>query len=398
MPVDIAGLADDFDHTNPEVTEHFYEVAREMRRRAPVVHSSRFGGFWAVTTYAEVRSVAKDAARFRSRDGVTIPHFGASVPVVPLEVDPPEHSRYRKMLHPWFTPKAVAAWEPHVRRVVLDALEPHLPRGECDLVRDVADRVPPVVIAGFLGLPEGDWAQFRHWTETLLGLSYKGDVERQKEAVAELEAYLLDAVLAKRGGDGDDLLSVIANIDFGGRPLSDAELVGITQLLTVAGHETTVSASANLLLYLLEDQAMRERLLADPSLIPDAVEEGLRYDSPVTGLARTVVDDTQVGGCPLHAGDRLLLLWGAANRDDAEFADPDTFKIDRTDNQHLAFGIGPHRCLGEHVARLELKVIVEEVLRNMPDFRLSPGAEIRRVPGNARGVMSLPVVFTPSGV
>jgi cytochrome P450 len=381
MSVDIAGLADNFDHTNPEVTEHFYEVAREMRRRGPVVRSSRFGGFWAVTTYAEVRSVAKDAAAFRSSDGVTIPHFGGSVPVVPLEVDPPEHSRYRKMLHPWFTPKAVAAWEAHVRRVV----------------RDVADRVPPVVIAGFLGLPEDDWTQFRHWTETLLGLSYKEDLQRQKEAVAELEDYLLKAVLAKRGGDGEDLLSVIANIDFGGRPLSDAELVGITQLLTVAGHETTVSASANLLLYLLEDQDLRDRLLSDPSLIPDAVEEGLRYDSPVTGLARTVVEDTKVGGCPVHAGDRLLLLWGAANRDGAEFAEPDTFKIDRNDNQHLAFGIGPHRCLGEHVARLELKVIVEEVLRNMPDFQLSPGAEIRRVPGNARGVMSLPVVFTPTG-
>ena len=396
MSVDIPGLVDDFDHTSPDVAEHFYEVAREMRQRGPVVHCSRFGGFWAVTRYDDVRSIAKDASAFRSGDGVTIPHFGASVPVIPLEIDPPEHSPYRRLLHPWFTPKAVAPWEPHVRRVVADALEPHLATGRCDLVRDVADCVPPVVIAGFLGLPEGDWAQFRHWTESMLGLSYKGDIEKQKEAAGELEAYLLKAVLTKRGGDGEDLLSVIANADFGGRPLSDAELLGITQLLTVAGHETTVSASANLLLHLLEDLELRARLVADPSLIPSAVEEGLRHDSPVTGLARTVVDDTEVGGCPVHSGDRLLLLWGAANRDETEFEEPDTFRIERTNNQHLAFGIGPHRCLGEHLARLELKVIIEETLRHMPDFQLSPGTEIRRVPGNARGVMSLPVVFSPA--
>jgi cytochrome P450 len=394
---DVPSLIEDFDHTSPAVAEHFYDVMKLMRQRCPVAHSSRFGGFWALSRYGDVKAVARDADSFKSGSGVTIPHFGASVPVIPLEVDPPDHIRYRRFLLPWFTPQAVSVWEEQVRAVVVETLMPHLSVGRCDLVHDLADRVPPVAIAGFLGLPAEDWSRFRHWTETLLGLSYREDVASQKGAAKDLESYLLEMILAKRGGDGTDLLTAIANADLEGRLLSDAELIGITQLLTVAGHETTVSASANILLYLVGDTELRDRLAADPTLIPAAVEEALRYDSPVTGLARTAARETTLGGCQVRPGDRLLLLWGAANRDEDEFDEPDKFLIDRPRMNHLAFGIGPHRCLGEHLARLELRVIVEEVLRRMPDYQLQPGVEIQRVAGNTRGVVSLPVVFSPTG-
>jgi cytochrome P450 len=386
-----------FDHTDPQTCAHLHDVFAAMREDSAVVHSDRFGGFWAVTRYEELVRVARDTKTFTSTQGVSIPDFGNAAPPVPLASDPPEHTGYRHFLAPRFRKAEVAHLEPVLRGIVVGCLDAVRGLGACDLVPALTEPVPAIAIATLLGLPESDWDTFRHWAMMMHHAAYAEDPAELAAAGEGLGTYLAAALQARQGAPDDGgVLHQLANgrLDDGELPFERA--LGMAILLLLAGHETTAGIAGSLLHRLMADDALRARLLADPALVPAFVDEGLRHESPTVGMARTATRPVEIDGTRIEAGDKVMLLFSSANHDARVYPDPDVFEVGRAGRSHLAFGFGPHRCLGEHLALLELRIVVEEVLRVLPDVQLLPGTEISYTPGVARGPVSLPVRFTPS--
>jgi cytochrome P450 len=391
MSVSPDELVDDFDPTDPRVVRDPYPVYAAMRSKCPVGHGSRFGGFSVLSRFADVYEAAHDTARFSSADGVTVPDFGNPIVAIPLEVDPPEHTRWRHLTQAWFSPGAAQALEPDIRAIVTRLIDGFADRGHADFATELAVPVPPIVIARMLGFPESDWPYYRKLSETMLEAAANDDSQVNAEQALQLFAYLFEALEDRRDNPRDDMLSRIVQLEFDGRPLTEEELLGIALLVAVAGHETTVGAIGMLLLRLAEHPRARAAIEADPALGFAAIEESLRLDPPIQYFARTVTSDTVIGGVPLAAGARVLLSWASANRDPDAFPAADDFVWDRPNNRHLAFGAGPHRCLGAHLARLELKVVLEEVLRRIPPWRVVDPAAVVMGGGINRLVKSLPV-------
>ncbi|MFC5750823.1 cytochrome P450 [Actinomadura rugatobispora] len=398
MPKPAEELAQEFDYTDPETVERLYEVYAALRARSGAVHSPRFDGHWAVTRYEDVVEICKDTTGYTSTRGATIPDVGNVVRSIPLEVDPPEHTRYRRFLGPRFRKAETDRMEPSVRRIVRGRLDRFRGDGEADLVPALTEQVPAIVIADLLGLPEQDWDAFRAWTTTMQRTAYSGDKEANSRASQALAGYLGDAIEARRGSGEDDggVLYQLANGRVGDEPIPHDRALGMALLILMAGHETTANAAASALYYLADKPCLRDRLRDDPALTARFVNELLRYEAPVTGMARTATCPHVIDGNEISPGDKMLLLFTSANHDERVYSDPDAFDLDREERSHLAFGYGAHRCLGEQLAILELKVIVSEVLRVLPDYALRPGTEITHTPWVARGPASLPVVFTPS--
>jgi cytochrome P450 len=391
-------LATAFDYTDPETVERLYEVYAALRARSAAVFSPKFGGHWAITRYEDLVAITKDTAGYTSTRGATIPEVGNVVPSIPLEVDPPEHTAYRRFLGPRFRKGEIDAMEPRLRKIVRGCLGGFREDGECDLVTALTERVPSIVIADLLGLPEKDWDAFRRWTTDMQRSAYTGDEELNAQASQALAGYLMNAIEARRDGAQDDggVLFQLANGVVGDQPIPPDRALGMSLLILMAGHETTASAAASMLYYLADKPGLRERLRNEPGLVVRFVNESLRYEAPVTGMARTATCPHKVDGNDIAPGDKMLLLFSAANHDERVYSDPGVFDLDREGRSHLAFGYGAHRCLGEQLALLELQVIVSEVLEAIPDYALKPGTEVTRTPGIARGPASLPVTFTPS--
>lgn len=382
-----------FDHYDPALADDPYPTLREMRERCPVVHSERHGGFWAVTRYQDVYAVAHDPATFSSAQGITIPapapEMRGGLTAMPIEADPPEHLKYRSLVNPFFSPGRVAGMEEWIRGISNDLLDAAAGQEVFDLAQSYSHPLPMYVICRILGIPSDRWLEFRGWIEKLLRI---GDDPAQAMQGAMVIAQFLAGELAeRRANPTDDLLSFLAHAEVDGERMDDMELLGFCLLLFGAGAETTTNAIGSSLAYLSEHHDLRDRLAADPSRIPAAVEEFLRYDTPVFALGRTVTAEAVVGSETLCPGERVLLLWGAANRDEAEFDHAEEVDIDRPVNRHLAFGSGIHRCLGSHLARTEIRIALEDVLARFPGFRLAPGARVDRMVGLIRGVTHLPV-------
>ncbi|WP_182379250.1 cytochrome P450 [Nocardioides sp. WS12] len=391
----VSDLARNFDHTNPHMADQLYEVMSEMREQCPVARSEALGGFWAVSRYEDVKAVALDTDRYKSEpNGDHIPRVRGQHNQIPNEIDAPRHPKFRRFLLSHFNPKAMAPWRATIEQITRDTLAPHLAKGELDLVADFSVPVPAIALGMLLGLPEADWPRFEHLSSSVLQLAAQGDMEAVMRVAGEIDGYLREAVMSRRGKEGDDLLTKVANVEIDGELLEEQELAGICSTLLQAGHPTTISAAKNIFAILATDAELRKQLIADPSLIPSAVEESLRFDAPVTCLSRTVDGDAKLGDAEVSDGDIVLMLWGSANRDDSVFERPDEFVLERPNiNHHLTFGAGVHRCVGEHFARLELNAMVETVLREIPDFELVEGTEIQRMPGITREIVALPVTF-----
>lgn len=385
-----------FDHYSPELANDPYPTLRAMREECPVAHSREHGGFWALTRYRDVYDAVHDVETFSSALGaITIP---APMTLdgddgrrpVPISYDPPEHRRFRAFINPYFSPARVESMEPWFRRIARDLIDRFADRGTADFAREFAIPMPMIVICGLLGIPDERWEEFRDQIEDIIAFT---DKDRTMNAILEVGSYLARMLAQRREVPTDDLLSFVANGVIDGEPMSEREILGFAILLFGAGAETTTNAVGNTLAYLAEHAELRRELAAHPDLLPNAIEEFLRFDTPVFGLARTLTKDTTFGGQDMSADDRVLLLWGAANHDPEEFHDPDRVDIHRLPNRHLAFGAGIHRCLGSHLARLELRVALEELLARIPEFALAPDARPERCVGITRGTRSLPVVF-----
>ena len=349
-----------------------------LRAQTPVYWHEP-GKFWALTRHADVLAVSKDPASFCSSQGVLMADRDRNVVAADsiLYVDPPAHARYRKLVSAGFTARRVAVLEEQVRRLAREVLEAIDPTDEVDLVDTVAAPLPLLVIAELLGVPASDRDQFRIWSDAVMEAASQITDENALLAL-ELMDYFTKALADRESAPRDDLLSVLVNAEVDGDRLTLGEQIGFCMSLLVAGNETTRSAISGGLVALAEHPDQRSRLANDAALLPTAVEEVLRWVTPIAAMARTATADTVIGDEKVSAGDYVVMVYLSANRDEAVFGpDATAFDIGRVSNPHLTFGIGEHFCLGASLARLETRVLLEELLTRWPSYDVTdPGERI----------------------
>lgn len=393
----VTDWATDFDHADPDYNRRAHELWDDLRERCPVARTERYGGTWLPLTHDLVREIAYDTDHFTS-NGVVVSTVRPDIPppigpAPPITSDPPFHQDARRLLLPPFAPKQIEPWEEEVRilcRQRLDDMGTVTP-GETvvDAAVQYAQHIPVNVIARMLGFPLEDDDLFRGFVHDVLeGVNLDPD---EREAKGQLlDAYIDAQIEDHRSRPRDDLTSYLMQAEIFGQPLSHEHVRGCIILLLLAGIDTTWSAIGSSLWHLACHPADRRRLANEPELMPTAIEELLRAYAPVT-MARLVAQDHDFHGCPMEAGDWVLLPFPAANRDPAAFDAAERVVLDREVNRHSAFGLGVHRCLGSNLARLELRVAVEEFLGRFPDFELAdPDAVVWSV-GQIRGPRQLPV-------
>ena len=387
----------DFDHTDPRWTENPFPIWDELRSECPVVHTKRFLGCYLPTTYQAVKEVAHDTEHFSSRRVIVRdvrPETLGTAP--PITSDPPEHKPAKQLLLPPFTPDAMKRLEPRVRAICNELIDEFIADGQCDAAARYTKHVPVRAIAHMLGIPEKDGDRFITWIHEILELGIK-DNDALMRAVEEMTEYFTGHIEHRKQHPTDDLISTLMKASHqNGQPLSDAHVQGSLRLLLIAGIDTTWSAIGSSLWHLAKTPADRERLIAQPELLPMAIEEFLRAYSPVT-MAREVMKETTISGCPVKPGNMVLLSFPAANRDPAMFPDADKVVIDRKENRHAAFGLGIHRCVGSNLARMEMTVAIEQWLKRIPDFRLDPSGRVTWSEGTVRGPRQLPLLFGKVG-
>ncbi|WP_407165599.1 cytochrome P450 [Bradyrhizobium sp. ORS 111] len=389
----VTDWVNDFDHTDPTWTEDPFPIWEELRAASPVVHTERFLGCYMPTTYQAVKEIAYDTEHFSSRRVIVRdvrPEISARAP--PITSDPPEHKPAKQVLLPPFTPDAMKKLEPRVRAICNELIDEFIADGRCDAAARYTKHIPVRAIAHMLGIPEKDGDLFIKWIHQILELGIKNEDELMN-GVREMTGYFMTHLEQRRQQPGDDLISALMRAKGpDGQSLSDDHVLGSLRLLLIAGIDTTWSAIGSSLWHLAKTPADRERLVAEPALIPTAIEEFLRAYSPVT-MAREVMKETTISGCPVKAGNMVLLSFPAANRDPAMFPEADNVIIDRKENRHAAFGLGIHRCVGSNLARMEMIVAIEEWLKRLPDFRLDPAGKVTWSEGTVRGPRQLPILF-----
>jgi cytochrome P450 len=394
----VADWAVDFDHTDPVWVGDPYPIWDDLRERCPVAHSGRYGGAWLPVRHEDVSAVAYDTEHFTSR-GVVVSEVRPGPldlpapigPAPPITSDPPFHSLARRLLLPAFAPKPIAALEPFTRALCRELLDGLAGRHDVDAAVEYAQHIPLRVIVKMLGFPQEDADIFRHFIHLVLE-SVGESAEERMAAIegGEMDIYM-DARIAEHLAEPrDDLTSFLLEAELDGAKLLPEHVRGTMVLLMIAGIDTTWSAIGSSLWHLAGHPEDRRRLASEPGLMDTAVEELLRAYAPVT-MARLVAKDTELGGRQLKEGDWLLLPFPAANRDPAVFPHADRVVLDRRENRHAAFGLGIHRCIGSNLARMELRVALEEWLAAFPDFELADPAAVTWAAGQVRGPRALPV-------
>jgi cytochrome P450/NADPH:quinone reductase-like Zn-dependent oxidoreductase len=386
----------DYDVFDPDYVANPYPIWDDLRASCPVAHTERYGGSWMTTTYDDVTRVAPDPDAFSSRNVSVVPPpddtegelFPSGLP--PIQADPPVHTWSRRLVLPWFSHDRVAEYEPHTRELCRSLLDGFASTGRADAAGDYAKQIPVRVIGKILGIPEEKSDTFIEWVRSVL--EFANDVPRRDQAQIESAAYFIELMNQRRGGDGIDLISELLRAEVDGNAVPDDFILGVVALVLIAGLDTTWSALGSMLLHLAEHPDDARRLVEEPNLLPTAIEEMLRAYSPVT-MARIAADDVDLHGCPVKQGDRVLVNFPAANRDPGAFADADQVILDRQMNRHVAFGAGIHRCAGSNLARMELRVGLEEWLARIPTFRLEEGRQVSWAGGQVRGPREVPVVF-----
>ena len=383
-----------------------FEAFDLLRHEAPVFWQDEKDGpgFWNLTRYPDVVTVNRDYATYSSyRSGSLVMEYGeeelAQQRMMMLNMDPPMHTRYRLLVNKGFTPRMIGQLEEQARQRTTDIIDTICERGECDFVTDVAAELPLQVIADLMGVPMEDRHKVFDWSNRMVGNAdpeYQSSPEAAMEASMELYAYANQLATEKRANPHDDIMSVLIGAEVDGERLSELDLDMFFLLLAVAGNETTRNLISHGMHALIEHPDQRARLLADPSLMPTAVDEMLRWASPVMHFRRTATADTEIAGQRIKEDDKVVIWYASANRDEAVFPEPNRFDVGRQPNEHVAFGGGgPHFCLGSHLARLEIRVIFEELMRRTPDMELT--APVKRLRSNfINGIKHMEVAFTPS--
>jgi cytochrome P450 len=395
----------DYDIFDRAYIKNPFPVWNELRGTCPVAHTDRWGSSWMHTRYEDLFDIARDVVHFSSRNvlvaNVQPPPEGAeageegvaqyNVGAPPITSDPPVHTWARKLLLPPFSITSVAKWEPETRELCASLIDGFIAGGRADGASDYAQQIPPRVIASMLGIPKDSAETFTGWVRGFLELGAT-DPELRNESARNIFGYLDERIQERKQHPGADLISYLLAQKVDGQPVPEPHVLGTCFLILVAGIDTTWSSIGSALWHLAQHPEDRARLIAEPDLMPNAVEELLRAYSPVT-MARYVASDVEYAGCPMHEGDKVLMNFPAANRDPAVFEHPDQVILDREKNPHIAFGVGIHRCAGSNLARMEMRVAIEEWLKRIPDFRLEDPDTVTWAGGQVRGPRRMMVVW-----
>jgi len=366
-----------------------------MRHRSPVLRDEA-SGVWMVFGFDDVRTALSDHNRFSSDfsrlSGGDRSGLGASV----ISTDPPRHRQLRGLVTQAFTPKAVEALRPRIEEIVDELLDGVEERGELDVVQDLAYPLPVIVIAEMLGIPSADRARFKRWSDDVVAPPSGLDDIELTSAHYEMGAYFVELLNKRRGDPREDLISALLAAEIEGERLSEIELVGFCMLLLVAGNETTTNLIANAVLCFDQYPAAEAAVRSNLQLLPSAIEEVLRYRSPVQSMFRVTTEPVELSGTVIPQDQQVVAWIGSANRDPAQFPSADSFQVERSPNRHLAFGHGIHFCLGAPLARLEARIVLAALFERLGELQVDSGTPLEALPGTiVYGVKSLPVTFDP---
>jgi cytochrome P450 len=389
-----------FDHTSPEVRgPAYWDAIRVLQDHGPLTWVESNGGFWAATSYDMVLRMAQDWETFSSGEGVLLNRPGPDVVpyIMPIDVDPPRQRTYRKQLNPHFVPKVLRRYEDAIADIADELIDTFIDRGQCDIAVDFARKFPGTVFFRLIVSCSDD--DFRRVEPSARAISFESDdPEKFARGAAHLREWA-SGVLAGRDGKTRlyDVVDAVMHLRDGGEPFADDELLSGLQILAQGGIGTSASAIGVIMRVLAQQPELQDRVRHDRALVPALMEECLRLEPPVALMFRTVTRDIEIDGNELKKGDQVGLFFGAANRDPAVFERPDEVHIDRPHNRHLAFGAGPHRCIGSNLARLQIRIAIDRLVDRLAPFRIPEGAEITYFSGQARGPSSVPLEFGGRG-
>jgi cytochrome P450 len=397
-------LVTDFDVYEPSLAtpvDVFQDRVAELAAKGPVVYSPAYGGHWVVTRYKEIQQVLTDPETFSSYPNnlVTPADFGK---FIPLELDPPEHTAYRQVLQPLFSPQRMKKLSDHIRDVVNDLIDEFGPKGQAEFIAEFAHELPARIFLALMDWPLEDAALFTEATDIVLFGKPGGTPEESDQArIAAgltVAGYFQSVIEDRRNNPREDATSTLINTEVeladGTRVLQDQELILMFYLLLMGGLHTVQGSLAWAIQHLVDNPAQRDQIIADPTVIPKAVEEILRMEAAVAA-GRRATRDVELGGVNIAEGDQLLLMLCSANRDPDTFPEPGNFDIHRSPNRHLSFGAGVHRCLGSHLGRVELTIALEELHRRIPDYQLVASDPPVFHSTQVRGCLRMPITFTP---
>jgi cytochrome P450 len=383
-----------FDHLAPDFAQQLHPTLKRARELCPVAHSDQYDGFWVATRYEDVLRVAQDWETFSSELGITVPYFPAPMKILPVGVDPPLQREFKRLINAYFTPRAVEPWEQATRDLVTQLIDDFIEDGHCDFMDAFARPLPGLAFFDLaLHAPADDLEEVNHWA-TLASLPHK---EESRDSHGKLAGWI-SQFLQNRQEEGPrgDVVDAVMNAEIEGRPITFEEMVGTVQLLILGGLETTAGVLGMAMLRFCAQPEIPALLRSRPELIPSAVEELLRLDGSFICIGRTARHDADVAGHRIREGERILLYWASANRDDMEFETPDDFDPERARNRHIAFGAGPHRCAGSNLARMNLRIALEEIVSRLDGIQLSDGTgTIDYHSTFNRAPLSVPITFTP---
>lgn len=384
--------AEAFDHSSEAQMRDPYPMYEAFRQQCPVGRSAQYGGFYFATTYAAVKKVFEDYGTYSSSTGVGIPPHPYKM--FPIDLDPPYQTKFRRILNPRFTVESVLTKSDEIASRIHELIDCFIERGSADLAAELVRPLLPAIVLPLLGVPSEDQARLSAWIEYLTR-GRANDLAGVAKAGEDIGIYLMTLVARRRAElPRDDIIGVLLTSTIDARPLSDEDIFRTVLIILFGGLDTTSAVMLESLLHLSRNPHDKSRLLSGEHGWAAAVEEFVRFTSPIQGLRRTLTRDAELEGQALKQGDWMFGLHGAANRDPAVFAEPDRCLLDRSPNPHLSFGAGAHICLGRNLARLEIEILLKAVLERLGDYRAVDGFEPDYLAGEARGMKSLPVRFT----
>jgi cytochrome P450 len=388
-----------FDYLAPQVAHDLHPTLARMRTDHPVAYSEAHGGYWIVTRYEDVLRVAQDWETFSSAHGVSVPDVASKMVVraIPEHLDPPEHRAYKRLINAWFTPAAVAPYEQPTRDLVTRLIDGFIDAGSCDFMTAFARPLPGLAFFELVLHAPADEVAGINEMATAASMPTNPDRGKAWQGMHQWIVELLDRRRRERpGGEIVDVVDAVLAAEIDGEPITDENAIGVIQLLILGGLDTTAGALGQIMIRFAQEPEIPDLLRRRPELLTGAVEELLRLEPPFISIARTAMRDTEIGGQPIKQGEKVLIYWASANRDEAEFTCPAHFDLDRPTNRHLAFGAGPHRCAGSNLARMNVRIALEELVRRLDDIRLQDGAE--PIPFHSalnRAPLTVPITFTP---
>lgn len=383
-----------FDYLSPAFAREHHATLARMRELCPVAHTDQRGGHWVATKYNDVLSVAQDWRSFSSELGIGIPNDNITVKPIPEHVDPPLQREYKRLINAYFTPVAIASYDAPTQALVTRLIDDFIERGECDFIKEFASPLPGLAFFQLVLNAPAD--RLRELNDLATGASNPNHPNR-KACWDGLTSWIEEfAALRRRQPPRDDVVGAILGAEISGRPVTEDEIMGMILLLILGGLETTAGALGHFMIRFCREPEIPELLRKEPDLVPAAVEELLRLEPPFIAVGRTVRHDTQLAGHNVKAGEKVMISWASANRDEDEFDSPAAFRLDRKTNRHVAFGVGPHRCIGSNLARQNLRIAVREIVRRLGGLRLAiPEDEIPFHHAYNRSPLALPIRFTP---